>query len=67
MSPQILGPRLAFEFNLSYWVRTIGVEAVNGSLGGAQLVSRDSQVLHDPASYDAQRGSWIHQNVTHFR
>jgi len=38
-------------------VRTIDVEAVNGSLSGTQSVSGDSQVLHDPTEHDAQRGS----------
>ena len=60
-------PNLTFEFNLSHWARTIGVDVVNGSLSGTQLVSRDSQVLHDPAGHDAQRESWIHLNVADFR
>ena len=60
-------PDLTFEFNLSHWACTICVEIVNGSLSGAQSISGDSQVLHDPAGYDAQRGSWIHLNAAHFR
>ena len=56
MSPRIFFD-LTFEFNLSHWARTIGVEAVNGSLSGAESVSGDSQVLHDPVGHDAQHES----------
>ena len=34
-------PNLTFEFDFSYWARTIGVETINDSLGGAQSVGGD--------------------------
>jgi len=46
-------PDLAFEFDLSYQARTIGVEDIDGSLGGVQSMSGDSQVLYDLAGHDA--------------
>jgi len=33
---------LTFEFDLPHWARTIGVEAINGSLSGSQSVGGDS-------------------------
>ena len=44
-------PDLTFEFNLPHWVRTIGVETINGDLGDTQSVSG---VLHDSIEYNAQ-------------
>jgi len=34
-------PNLTFESDLPYWAHTIGVETINGSLGGAQSVGGD--------------------------
>ena len=60
-------PNPTFKFDLPYWVRTIGIETINSGLGGAQSVSGDPQVLHDLARHNAQCGSWIYLNATHFR
>ena len=56
-------PDLAFEFDLSHRARTIVIEAIDGTLGGVQSMSEDSQELHDPKGHDAQHGSWIHLNT----
>jgi len=32
---------LTFEFDFSHWARTIGIETMDGSLGGAQSVGGD--------------------------
>jgi len=50
-------PDAEFEFDFFHQMCTISVEAVNGSFSGAQSMRGDSQVLHDPAEHDAQRGS----------
>ena len=50
-------PDAAFEFDLFHWMCIISVEAVSGSFSGAQSMKGDSQVLHDTAEHDAQRGS----------
>jgi len=47
-------PDLASELDFTHWVRTIGVETINGSLNSTQSVGRNSQVLHDPARHNAQ-------------
>jgi len=60
-------PNLVFEFDLSHQAFAIGIEAINGSLSGAQSTSENSQVLHDPAGHDAQRGPQIHLNTAHLR
>jgi len=60
-------PNLTLEFDLPHWARTIGIETIDSGLGGAQSVSGDPQVLHDPVRHNAQRGSWIYLNVAHFR
>ena len=44
---------MASEFDLSHRVCIIGVEAIDGSLYGAQSVGGDPQVLHDPAGHNA--------------
>ena len=58
---------MAFEFDLFHRARTIDVEAIDGSFSGDQSVGRDPQVLHDPEEHNAQSGSWINLNATHFR
>ena len=55
LKPQV--SELAFEFDLSHRVRTIGIKAIDGSQGGVQSMSGDSQVLHDLAGHDSQRRS----------
>ena len=40
-SLQILGPRSEFELDLPHWTRTVGIETIDSSLGGAQSVSGD--------------------------
>ena len=35
-------PNLTFEFDLPHWARTISVETIDGSLGGAQSMGEDA-------------------------
>jgi len=49
-------PDLASELDFAYWAHTIGVETINSSLSSVHSVGGDSQVLHDPASHNAQHG-----------
>ena len=35
-------PNLTFKFDLPHWACTVGVEIIDGSLGGAQSVGGDS-------------------------
>ena len=58
---------LTFEFDLVHRASTISIKAINGSLCRAQSMGENSYVLHDPAEYNAQRGSCINLNAAHFR
>ena len=60
-------PNLTSELDFSYRARTISVEAIDGYLSGTQSVSKDPQMLHDPAGYNAQCESQINLNTAHFR
>jgi len=57
---------LAPKFDLSHRAHTIGIETIDGSLSGAQLVGGDIQVLNDPAGHNVQRRPWINLNAAHF-
>jgi len=46
-------PNLILEFDLPHWARTIGIKTIISGLGGAQSVSGDSQVMHDPTRHIA--------------
>jgi len=58
---------LTSEFDLARRARTIGIEALNGSLCSAQSMGKNPYVLHNPVGHNAQSESWINLNATHFR
>ena len=60
-------PDLTSKFDLSHWAHTIGIKTIDGGLSSTQSVGGDPHVLHDPVGHNAQHGSWINLNATHFR
>ena len=50
-----------------HWARTIGVEVIDGLSEWRLTDGWDPQMLHDPVGHNAQRGSRINLNTTHFR
>ena len=60
-------PDLTSDFDPAHRAHTIGIEAINGSLCSAQSMGGNLYVLHEPVGHNAQHGSWINMNATHFR